>query len=277
MNEFESVTECFDSTLVANTMVVNLKQNALNILTTKSESGYYNLLESVDVSPDVLGYVQINDSESYDHRAIEELVEFIAQDTHWRAHSGRQYGYVYELITKRFRHSMGRMLLALMEFGKPTIAGMQGHITGEYLGITLAFDARIAAADTIFSFDNMRTGIPGAPGLTCLLPRYIGIGKAMSLIHGGATIDAQEAHSLGLVSEVVDNREQLTDRCINGIRNLTAQNHYLVRLHRQNILPSMDEVKAALERYYVGMSTAVLELRKKRDSEPMSGTDQGNG
>ena len=70
---------------------------------------------------------------------------------------------------------------------------------------------RIATVDTIFSFENVRTGIPAGPGLTYLLPRFIGLGRALELINRGATIDAQKALELGLVSDIVENREELSN------------------------------------------------------------------
>lgn len=40
--------------------------------------------------------------------------------------------------------------------------------------------ARFAAANTTFTFDNVRTGIPASPGITYLMPRYIGPGRTLA-------------------------------------------------------------------------------------------------
>lgn len=141
------------------------------------------------------------------------------------------------------------------------IAGLQGRISGEYLGLTLAFDWRIATADTTILFENVRTGLPSSPGVTFLMPRYVGIGRAMSLIHRGATIDASTALDLGLISDIVDSPQELEDRCVQEIRDVTEQKRYLAGLHRQQVLPSPEEMRTALERYYDGMVRAIAELR----------------
>ena len=107
----------------------------------------------------------------------------------------------------------------------------------------------------------MPTGIPGSPGITYLMPRYIGIGRALSLIERGATIDANEALSLCLISDIVDNEQELVDRCQRDIRNLTEHNRHLVKCHRQHILPSPDEMETALKRYYDTMAQVVMKLR----------------
>ncbi len=263
MNIFETTTESIESKLIDNIVIVNVKGQALDVVTMPASSEYYELLDSVNSAPELLGYVQITDSESYSHSAVDALIDFISEDERLHSYAGRQYGYLYDVIAARFRNSIGRILLALVGFEKPMIAGMQGRISGEYLGITLAFDARIATADTTFSFDNVRTGMPGSPGLTYLLPRYVGIGKALSLIERGATIDADEALSLGLISDIVDNKQELVDRCQSDIRDLTEHHRFLVKYHRQHILPTPDEMETALRKYYDALAQAVVVLRSK--------------
>ena len=93
------------------------------------------------------------------------------------------------------------------------------------------------------------------------MPRYIGIGRALSLIHHGATIVAREALDLGLISDIVDDPQELTDRCVQDIRAVTDHNRFLPGLHRRHVLPSGDEMRSSLERYYDGMAKAISELR----------------
>ena len=135
---------------------------------------------------------------------------------------GRYCSYLHDIIAARFRNSIGRLLLTFMDQEKPIVAGLQGTITGEYLGLTLAFDVRFATADTVIVFDNVRTGWPGSPGLTKLMPRHIGISRALSLIQRGAKIDAHEANALGLVSEIVDSHQDLVDRCKKEIIDISG-------------------------------------------------------
>jgi enoyl-CoA hydratase/carnithine racemase len=54
-------------------------------------------------------------------------------------------------------------------------------------------------------------GIPASPGVTFLMPRFIGEGKTLSLLNRGATIDAEEAQSLGLITGVVDHLESVQE------------------------------------------------------------------
>ena len=265
MTQLESNTEGFESKLVDGVAVVRLTGQAMKIVTEPVNSEFWTLLKSVNESPDLLGYVQINDIESYGQDDVDAMVQFISEDDELFVRHGRFYGFQHEALAARFSSALGRILIALLEFDKLIIAGLQGQITGDYLGLTLAFDWRLATADTTISFENMRTGIPASPGLTYLLPRYVGIGRAMSLIHRGATIDAEEALTSGLVSEIVDDPGDLTDRCVRDIQDVTARNRYLAGLHRRAILPSPDEMQTALRRYDEGMSRSIYQLRAKQD------------
>ncbi len=264
MSQLESNTEGFESKIVDNVAVVRLTGQAMNIVTEPVNSDFWALLKSVDESPELLGYAQINDSESYGQDDVDALAQFISEDDELLVRHGRHYGFQHEAIAARFGTAMGRVLVALMEFEKPIIAGFQGQISGDYLGLALTFDWRLATPDTTISFENMRTGIPASPGLTYLLPRYVGIGRAMSLIHRGATIDADEALRLGLISDIVDDPGDLTDRCVRDIRDVTAHNRYLLGLHRRAVVPSPDEMQTALKRYDEGMARAIYELRAQQ-------------
>lgn len=232
-------------------------------IATKLDAGtdFHSFLNSVNDSEEVLGYVQINGSEWDSRSAVDELAAFISKNAEPYVRRGTYYGHRHDVIAARFRNTIGRFLLTMIECGKPTIAGIQGRISGEYLGLMLAFDTRIATSDTTVSFDNIRTGLPASPGLTYLMPRYIGAGLAMSLIQRGEIIGAEEALSLGLVSTIVDSSEELTNRCLEQIKTMAENHRHLIKYHRQHILPSADEIKASLEDYYDAMSKSIVKLR----------------
>lgn len=263
MSNLNVNSEQFESRLVDNIVYTRLKCDALDIVTKPAlNEDFYDLLQSINKSSELRGYVQINDGEWKILGDSEALAQFISQDNKEYVREGRYRGYIHDVIAARFRNSIGRLLLNFMDFEKPIVAGLQGTITGDYLGLTLAFDVRFATADTVIVFDNVRTGWPGSPGLTKLMPRHIGISRALSLIQRGAKIDAREAHALGLVSEIVDSHQDLVDRCKKEIIDISCDHRHLVKLHRQEIFPPIDEVRDALERYYDDMAKSIIRLRK---------------
>jgi enoyl-CoA hydratase/carnithine racemase len=266
MGNIDTNTNIYESRIVDNIAITHLKGKALDVATNAQVIGeFHERLMTINDSPKISGYMQINDSEWDSHSAVDALVELLSIDPNMAAPKSKYQGYQHDMIAARFRHSVGRFLLTMIKFSKPTIAGMQGRISAEYLGHSLAYDLRIATADTTFSFDNMRTGLPASTGITLLLPRYIGIGRAMSLIQSGATIDAHEAHSLGLISGVVEDQQLLVDRCLTDLKAVTMSRYpHLAGHHRQHVFPPVSEVKAALENYYDAMAKSIIQLRMNR-------------
>lgn len=86
---------------------------------------------------------------------------------------------------------------------KPVVARLRGYTFGVGLELTLACDFRIAADDVQLALPEVRLGmIPGSGG-TQRLARLVGLGRAKDIVMRGRRIDATEALSLGLVTEVV--------------------------------------------------------------------------
>ena len=97
------------------------------------------------------------------------------------------------------------------QVSKPLIAAIHGFCLGGGLEIALACDIRIASADAVFSLPETGLGlIPGGGG-TQLLPRIIGLGRALDLMLTGDRIGAAEAYRIGLITRVVPTVEALAE------------------------------------------------------------------
>jgi enoyl-CoA hydratase len=86
---------------------------------------------------------------------------------------------------------------------KPTIAAVSGWCLAGGFELALWCDLRIAAEGATFGFFERRWGVPLIDGGTQRLPRIVGMGRALELILTGRPVDADEAHQIGLVNEVV--------------------------------------------------------------------------
>ena len=86
---------------------------------------------------------------------------------------------------------------------KPTIAAVGGWCLAGGLELALWCDLRIATANSALGFPERRWGVPLVDGGTQRMPRIVGLGRALDLILTGRIIDADEALSIGLVTEVV--------------------------------------------------------------------------
>jgi 2-(1,2-epoxy-1,2-dihydrophenyl)acetyl-CoA isomerase len=124
---------------------------------------------------------------------------------------------------------VGRFLLALrFETDKPVVAGINGAAVGAGLSLAMAADIRIAADSARLHPGYLRAGTSPDGGLTWSLPTLVGHEAALRFLLESRFVDAGEALSRGLVSEVVP-ADQLDGRLLEFCRMVAAQAPLAVR------------------------------------------------
>src|SRR5262245_51163690 len=98
---------------------------------------------------------------------------------------------------------VGEIILQLQRMPKPTLAVVDGVAVGVALGLVLACDLVLASDRARFSEIFARRGLALDGGNSWLLPRRVGLAKAMELAFFGDMIDAKAAESIGLINRVV--------------------------------------------------------------------------
>lgn len=92
----------------------------------------------------------------------------------------------------------------------PIVAAIQGAAVGAGLGLAMVADMRIATPEARFTANFVKLGFHPGFGLTYTLPRLIGRGPAEVMFLTGARVDAQEARRIGLVNEIVLEKDLLS-------------------------------------------------------------------
>jgi enoyl-CoA hydratase len=106
-----------------------------------------------------------------------------------------------------------RVLGALERCRVPTIAAVAGACTGGGAGIAAACDLRIAATGAKFGFPIARTlGNCLSPGNYARLAALVGPARVVEMIFLAKLVSAEEALTIGLVTEVLDSQEALMVR-----------------------------------------------------------------
>lgn len=91
---------------------------------------------------------------------------------------------------------------ALRALLKPSVAAINGYAMGGGLEMALSCDIRIAAETAKLAAPEIKLGWIGGGGMTALLAHSIGPSNAAMMVMTGDPIDAAQALSWGLVSEV---------------------------------------------------------------------------
>jgi enoyl-CoA hydratase/carnithine racemase len=91
-----------------------------------------------------------------------------------------------------------------LDVRKPLVAAVNGPVAGIGFALMLSCDVRFLAAGTRIGTTFARLGLVAEYGLSWLLPRVVGTGRALELLLSGRTVASDEALRLGLVHEVVD-------------------------------------------------------------------------
>ena len=102
---------------------------------------------------------------------------------------------------------LGEVMLALHEVPKPTIAKVRGIAAGAGLSLALGCDLVVASEDARFSEIFAKRGLSVDGGSSWLLPRLVGLHRAMELAYFAEILSASEAFDYGLVNRVLPDAE----------------------------------------------------------------------
>jgi len=129
---------------------------------------------------------------------------------------------------------------AISRSSKPVIARCHGNVFGGGLGLAMAADFRIAAQDARFCAPFVKLALAGCDmSAGYFLPRLIGLGRATEMMMTGRVVGADEAWSIGLVTEVLPG-DQLDVRIESFARQLAAGAPRAIAFTRNAIRRSLD-------------------------------------
>ena len=97
-----------------------------------------------------------------------------------------------------------RLSAAFRACPKPIVAAIHGYALAGGFELALMCDVRFAAKGTQFGLPDTPLGLSPTSGMTWLLPRIVGLGRAMYLTLLAEDIDADEAERIGLVNRVTE-------------------------------------------------------------------------
>ena len=130
--------------------------------------------------------------------------------------------------------SYRRLARAVDALACPLIAAVNGAAVAGGFELMCLSDLRIMSADAIAAAGDAKLGLPTTSGLSWLLPRLVGLGRARYILYRDARLTADEALAMGLVEEVHPASE-LLERALALAAEIAAMPGDGIRLTRATI------------------------------------------
>jgi 2-(1,2-epoxy-1,2-dihydrophenyl)acetyl-CoA isomerase len=147
-------------------------------------------------------------------------------------------------------HNLHPVLFLMRRIEKPIVASVQGAAAGAGLSFMLACDLAIAADTAFFTLAYINIGASPDGGGTYLLPRTVGMKKAMEIAMLGDRIDARTAQQWGLINTVVPAAQlagetrKLAERLASGPTHAIGHTKTLINMSVNNTMESQLQAEA---------------------------------
>ena len=122
---------------------------------------------------------------------------------------------------------------------KPVIAAINGAAAGAGLDMALMCDIRICSSRAKFSSSFINIGLLAGDGGAFLLPRLIGLPKALEMLLTGEVVSAEEAYRVGLVNRVVP-KERLKAETRRLAETLASKPPQAVRMMKRSVYQGLN-------------------------------------
>ncbi|MFN0089993.1 MAG: enoyl-CoA hydratase-related protein [Acidimicrobiales bacterium] len=181
------------------------RPHRLNAWTGRMHTEYRWLLEQAEGDPEVRAIVVTGDGRGFcagaDSGALEGHAAKGEYDSGVRESLARPgWG-----VRPEFDHPYA------FHFGltKPTIGAINGAAAGIGLVLACFLDIRFAVTGAKFTTAHGKLNLPAEAGLSWLLPRLVGLGRANELLYTSRPFFAEEAERIGLVNALCEPGELL--------------------------------------------------------------------
>ena len=240
-NRLEIETDGFSCKQKEDFCLVNLNQNAIEILTRIDvKDQFLSTLRKIDDSKKIKGLVIAN---SPTYRVDIDLRNLIA-------HFSKIFRYgIEDRTVSRFKNSILQLVNIFINYTIPTIVAMNGAIEDNLFGLSLACDFRFATPNTTFHFPSVKMGLPTTGVLAYYLVQYIGRQRTTDLLLTKTSLSAPEAKDLGLLTGVTID-EELIDNCLEKLNVINQYPSYGVSAVKRVLQPNPSEVANFIDKAF---------------------------
>jgi len=137
--------------------------------------------------------------------------------------------------------------LTLMDLEIPTVAAINGAAVGGGLGLALVCDFRVVTPKSRMMAPFAKLGLHPGMALTYLLPRLVGMPRAMEMLMCGSDIFGEQALQWGLANRCVD-EDKLMEEALSFAEKLAEGAPAVIRWTKRSVHRAIDlDARAAAD------------------------------
>lgn len=141
-------------------------------------------------------------------------------------------------MSEGYRHNIQQITRTFLALDIPVIAAVNGPAIGAGNDLACLCDIRIASPHAKFAESFLRVGLVPGDGGAWLLPRIVGLPRALDMALTCRLLDANQAMDWGLVTQVVG-ADELVARALEMAQGIAAFPPISVRLNKRLIYKSL--------------------------------------
>jgi enoyl-CoA hydratase len=170
-------------------------------------------------------------------------------------------------IARRAMELLDDVIHAIRRMHQPVIAAINGAAIGGGFCLSCATDVRIASDAAYFRAAGINNGLTASElGISYLLPRVVGSGRAFDIMLSGRDVDANEAERIGLVSQVVPG-DQLLDACYDYAERIIGYSRPGIEITKRMLWASLDAGSFASHMDHEGIAQLYVRLTTQNFEE----------
>lgn len=232
--EFEN--EEIKSSVDERVVVLHLKSNAFYSITNIDKSReILSWFSEVSQDNNINAVLIFNEAGCFGNTSYQVYIDSV-KDKELKDEKGHP---LYEWQANRIRtieiNILNNFISTMLHFPKIVVTGLCGTVVSSFLGASLAADFRFINPGTKFSLSHSEYQLHAGGALPFFLPKYIGLGKATDYLIRGGNISAQESVELGLVNEILPEKDFLT-HCITKTKEISQLNPVYVKRTKDLLL-----------------------------------------
>ena len=170
-------------------------------------------------------------------------------------------------IARRALQLLDDVVLTVRKMHQPVIAAINGAAIGGGFCLALSADVRIASDAAYVRAAGINNGLTASElGISYLLPRTIGSGRAFDIMLSGRDVDAVEAERIGLVSRVVPGAE-LLERCYEYAERVIGYSRVGIEITKRMLWSSLEASSLLAHMDHEGIAQLYVRLTTQNFEE----------